>query len=230
MDQNTVITTTSPWYTESRMGSIDEADRALIKKYGKRMVYPKGSYILFDGDRVDSFLFIDQGLARCFVSNEDGIEKTVYRTDMFIAVECFFHEQPVHYNCIAEEETVVYSVSDDHKLELMEHSSIRYMVIQALALKCRVLGWQVADLSLSKPLQRIARILFCYYFDERSDINRPLLHQEIADMTGLHRVTVTNYINELRKMGIIEQTKHKTWTVNDRDALRDLAFEGELKK
>lgn len=230
MDQNSVITTTSPWYTESRMGSIIEEDRELIKKYGDRRIYPKGTYILFDGDIIDAFMFIDEGLARCFVSNEEGVEKTVYRTDTFIAVECFFHEQPVHYNCIAEEDTVIYCVGNEHKQELMEHPSIRFMVIQALALKCRVLGWQVADLSLSKPLQRIARILFCYYFDERSDINRPLLHQEIADMTGLHRVTVTNYINELRKMGIIEQTKHKTWAVNDRDALRDLAFEGDVQK
>lgn len=229
MDQNAVIATTSPWFTESRLGNIDEMDRAFIKKYGKRQVYQKGSYILFDGDIVNAFLFIDKGLARCFVSNDEGIEKTVYRTDMFVAIECFFHGQPVHYNCIAEEDTVIYSLDESFKQKLMELSSIRYMVIHALALKCRVLGWQVADLSLSKPLQRIARILFCYYFDERSDINRPLLHQEIADMTGLHRVTVTNYINELRKMGIIEQTKHKTWTVNDRDALRDLAFEGEIK-
>lgn len=91
-----------------------------------------------------------------------------------------------------------------------------------------MLGWQVADLSLSKPLQRVARILYCWYFDEHADIDRPLLHQDIADMTGLHRVTVTNYINDLRKMGIIEQTKHKSWIVKDQEALRELAFAGEM--
>lgn len=228
MEHHSEISTTSPWFTETRLGKLSEEDLAYIYQHGERLSYPQGSYILFDGDIVDSFLYIDSGMARCFVSNDDGLEKTVYRTDMFVAVECFLHGQPIHYNCSAEEDTVIYRVSGDYRECLMERASIRDMVVQALALKCRVLGWQVADLSLSKPLQRVARILYCWYYDEHADIDRPLLHQDIADMTGLHRVTVTNYINDLRKMGIIEQTKHKSWIVKDQDGLRELAFAGEL--
>lgn len=219
MNQNSAITTTSPWFTETRLGQIDDADKEFIYQHGERVVYSKDEFILFDGDIVNELFYIDSGMARCFVSNDDGLEKTVYRTDMFVAVECFLHEQPIHYNCIAEEETVIYRVSRQYKEALMDRPSIRDMVVQALALKCRVLGWQVADLSLSKPLQRVARILYCWYSDLPADIDHPLLHQDIADMTGLHRVTVTNYVNELRKMGIIEQTKHKNWVVKDQQAL-----------
>ena len=228
MNQKSVISTTAPWFVESRLGTINDEDIALIHKYGERLVYPKGAYILFDGDLVDAFMYIDSGMARCFVSNDEGLEKTVYRTDMFVAIECFMHEQPIHYNCVAEEDTIIYRVDREYKELLMGRSSIRDMIVDALALKCRMLGWQVADLSLSKPLQRVARILYCWYFDEHADIDRPLLHQDIADMTGLHRVTVTNYINDLRKMGIIEQTKHKSWIVKDQEALRELAFAGEM--
>lgn len=230
MEQDSQITTTSPWFTESRFDGVLENDLRLIKELGHEQLYSKGSYIHFDGDYIKDFMYIDKGLARYFISNEDGIEKTVYYTDKFISIECYFHGQPAHTNCVAEEEIVLYSVHRKYEDLLMERKSIRNLVVKSLALKCRINGWQVSDLSLAKPIQRIARILCCYYFDEKPDSHHTLLHQEIADMTGLHRVTVTNYINELRKMGIIEQTKHKTWIIKNRQALRDLAFENEAFK
>ncbi len=228
MNQDAEITTTSPWFRESRLGEIAKEDIELIKRLGQMQIYPKGSYVHFDGDFIEDFMYIDKGLARFFISNEDGVEKTVYYTDRFVSIECYFHRQPTHTNCIAEEEIVLYRVKREYEDVLMERKSIRDLVVQSLAVKCRINGWQVSDLTLAKPIQRIARILCCYYFDEKPDSHHKLLHQEIADLTGLHRVTVTNYINDLRKMGIIEQTKHKTWIVKDRQALRDLAFEGDL--
>lgn len=209
MDENSIITTTSPWFVESRMGSISDEDVALIKDLGRVQIYPKGAYIHFDGDIIEEFIYIDRGLARYFVSNEEGIEKTVYYTDKFISIECYFHQQPVHTNCIAEEELTIYRVDREYEDVLMSRKSIRDLVVRALALKCRINGWQVSDLTLAKPIQRIARILCCYYFDERADMHRPLLHQEIADLTGLHRVTVTNYLNELRKKELLNRQNIK---------------------
>ncbi len=224
-EKNVVISTTSPWFAESRMGSIDEEDLELIRRLGKRFVYPAGTYIHFDGSIVDSFQYIDEGLVRYFIANSDGVEKTVYYTDRFVAIECFIHEQPVHTNCVVEEDVVLYRVDRAYKEELLSRKSIRDLVFQALALKCRILGWQIDDLCLAKPMQKIARILCCYYFDENTNDNHSLLNQEIADMTGLHRVTVSNYINELRKAGILEQDSLKRWFVKDKELLQELAFE-----
>lgn len=91
MSQDTEITTTSPWFRESRLGEITKEDVELIKQLGCLQVYPKGSYIHFDGDHIDDFMYIDKGLARFFISNEEGIEKTVYYTDRFVSIECYFH-------------------------------------------------------------------------------------------------------------------------------------------
>ena len=113
-------------------------------------IYPKGSYVHFDGDFIEDFMYIDKGLARFFISNEDGVEKTVYYTDRFVSIECYFHRQPTHTNCIAEEEIVLYRVKREYEDVLMERKSIRDLVVKSLAVKCRINGWQVSDLSLAK--------------------------------------------------------------------------------
>lgn len=227
IEHDSEFSTTSPWFTESRLGSISEEDSEVIHQLGGKIFYPKGSYIFYDGDIVDSFYYIEDGLVRCFIANEDGYEKNMYFVDMFVGIECFLHNQPIHCNWVAEKDTTIYCVSGRYKSRIMECESIRNMVMQALALKCRILGFQIVDYSISKPLQRVARILYCWCSDPNFDRSRSLLHQDIADVTGLHRVTVTNCLSDLKKKGII-QPQNKCWVINDMRALKAIAFEDTL--
>lgn len=225
-DQETEIFTTAPWYVESQFSKLPAEDITFLISNSQRRWFTKGEVICELGTEVKQLGYIHQGLVKCVVLNSAGEMKTVFYNDQFLALECFFHRQPSHYSVFAEMDTELYWLDDSLTETVLQRSGIRDAILKALSLKCRILGWQVADLSMSTPLTKVCRLLCCYASSDCIPEVIGLTHQDIADMTGLHRVTITNQMNQLKKMNIIAYHKNGKITIEDWTKLKELGFDG----
>lgn len=226
-DRNSIFTT-SPWYPESLIDTLSSEEQALFTKAGIRCHYEPGSTIVQVNEYVDRIIYVAEGLIRSIVFSSDGTEKTVYYTDRFVALECFFHSQPCGYSAIAYNDVVAYEITRSDAEMLLDNRAICMMFLKVLSSKCRVLGWQVNNLTLASPLGKVCRMLCCYFTSEESGRIINLTHQEIASITGLHRVTVTKTINLIKDMNIIYVDKHGHISIRDWNKLKEIGFDGYL--
>lgn len=89
------------------------------------------------------------------------------------------------------------------------------------------------DLTFNSPLARVAKLLFFlalqngeHMVNDNYLINIRLTHQELANITGLHRVTATNALGKLCDSKIIEKSRD-TILIKDLDALKQIIEQEE---
>lgn len=69
---------------------------------------------------------------------------------------------------------------------------------------------QVHDMSFSTPYNKICHLFYIlgHLFGEPCPnglrVKKHITHQEIADLLGIHRVTVSKIVNDLHKKGVIK--------------------------
>lgn len=223
-----IMRTTAPWYVESQMGALSPEDHEFLRQNSTIVHFAAGAEVYDYGSLITKLNYINQGTVRYNVTSSQGEIKTVFFTDRFLALECFLHGQPAQTNAMAVDEVEIYALPAQLADEAFARKSIRDLALKALSIKCRILGWQVDDLSLSKPLGKVCRLLCCYMTTEAGHYRIHLTHQELADLTGLHRVTVTNNMSQLRKMKIIDFDENGEIMVRDWEKLKELGFDGCL--
>ena len=223
-----IMRTTAPWYVESQMGGLSPEDHAFLRDNSTILHYKPGEVIYDDGSLITKLNYINKGTVRYNLTSSAGEVKIVFFTDRFLALECFLHGQPAQTNAMAIDAVEIYALPAELADDAFARKSIRDLALKALSIKCRILGWQVDDLSLSKPLGKVCRLLCCYMTSDEGHYRIHLTHQELADLTGLHRVTVTNNMSQLRKMKVIDIDQEGEIVVLDWEKLKELGFDGCL--
>ena len=90
---------------------------------------------------------------------------------------------------------------------------VGFMLLRALIRKMRLLALQVEDLSFLDAQKRVVHILLTLVHElgvEKEgalSIQKRITHDDLAHLTGLSRVTVTNILNYLEKLNIIKKKK-----------------------
>jgi len=95
--------------------------------------------------------------------------------------------------------------------------------VRSMSLKIRMLETQI-DLVASPDAQtKVCKILYLLVQQHSNDkIELDMSHQEIADLAGVHRVTVSRTITELRRQGVLDC--HRGYmVVRDRAVLAEFA-------
>ncbi len=79
---------------------------------------------------------------------------------------------------------------------------------------------QIEDAAFRTTKEKVCRVLLCLSGTEYVQYKTHFTHQEIADLVGVHRVTVTNTLQALKKEKIIHIANRGEITVVDREKLR----------
>ena len=222
------IYTTAPWYIESNVGSLTIEDQAFLRNNSVILQYKPNEIIYSEGKIITELCYINKGVVRYDLNNSAGEIKTVFFTDRFLSLECFLHGQFALTNAIAVDEVEIFALPAELADDAFSRASIRNLALKALSIKCRILGWQVNDLSLCKPLEKICRLLCCYITSDQGRYKIHLSHQELANLSGLHRVTVSNNISQLRRMKIIDSDKNGLIVVLDLEKLKEIGFDNRM--
>ena len=80
---------------------------------------------------------------------------------------------------------------------------------------------RIEESSFRSKEEKVYRILLCLGGTEYVKYKPHFTHQELADMAGVHRVTVTNTLQTLKKEGIVEVAERGRIQVKDWKKLKD---------
>lgn len=192
-----------------------------------------GDYVFSIGDNISGIYFIKRGKIKGNFLGRDGNLKTF----VIVGEGCTFgeqfvlHDQPGLFEAVVVDDALLYYFDKDTMLDIMKRDfDINLFIIKSLAVKSRMLAVQLEDMCLRNILQSLCRILysFCCYEEKNGeivgDIVIPLSHQDLANMVGSHRVTITKNLAYLKKIGVLDYKYEKIF-IKEKTKLKDIAFE-----
>jgi CRP/FNR family transcriptional regulator/CRP/FNR family cyclic AMP-dependent transcriptional regulator len=192
--------------------SVEDADLASIASLLIERRFPKHKTIVEEGLPGDYMYIIREGRVSVSKLSDDGREKILE----FLEAGDFFGEMslldnsPRSASVRALTETRVLALSRSAFLNVLRRSPDLAMgVIQELTRRLRQIDEQASSLSFQRVKERTQGLLRRL---AKEDTQRPgrratpvLTHQQIADMIGTSRETVTRALKGLRETGWLEK-------------------------
>lgn len=205
----------------------EELDR-VVEIMGIRE-YKRNEVIFLEGDPGDCFYLVLSGEIRIFKLSSDGREKTL----ALIGAGDFFGEMALieakarsaSAGTLTKARLAV--LHRDHFNQLIfEHPEIALKMIVQLAERLRQANQQIESLAFQDVRERLIHFLLQYATETEKGtcvVSRKVTHQEIANLIGSSRESVTRMLGQLQDEGYIT-FDGKMIVVFDRDRLEDLIF------
>lgn len=203
------------WYLSSIdiVSELSESDRLFLYQKSHKKKYSKGSIIFSPGDQGNLIYYVLSGSVKIY--NLSGCGKEIIY--WFCQPKDFFGIAEV---CGGEMRTVLAEAMEDTELlcinrmnfeELIgRNPQIALFIMRVLGSRIRQAHETIKDLIACDVHARLAQLLIklgqvCG--TSRNDvvtIEKKFTHQEMANMIGATRTTVTEVMNEFKKNGLIE--------------------------
>ena len=125
-------------------------------------------------------------------------------------------------------EIYIFSREVVYKEIIPQQPDITLSIIETLARKVHILSTQVEDFTFSKAIIRIAKVIYFLYErytakDQNEHIKRPLTQEIIAEMAGIHRVTVNQILKQFKSQQILEERSHSI-IIKDLEKLKEIIY------
>ncbi len=210
-----------PWYvpTSDFVARMEPADRDALLRLAHPRLYRRHSSIFQAGSAGNNVYLLATGRVKIYALSALGKQTILW---FCFPGEVFgLAEMPRggHREVYAEACTdcEVLAVSQrDFKEFLSRHPSTAMLTIELLSCRLRTLGDMLKNLSADDVETRVIKLLvrLCARFGRRSDIGADILldigltHQEMADMIGATRQTVTSVLSDLKRKGVLRIENH----------------------
>ena len=192
-------------------------------------VHPKRSIIFHEGDEGDTLYIIRNGRVKISKITEDGREKTlaIMQPGAFFGEMAIFDEMPRSATAeVLDEPVVALTISKrDFERVVLETPRIALQLLRDLTRRIRQVNQQVEDLAFKDVHERVASTLCSLSRVEgrllggnRILINLKMTHQDLANMVGSSRETVTRALNRLQDQDIIS-IAHQQITIHKPEVL-----------
>lgn len=183
--------------------------------------FKKGEIIYHQGDLAQNFCYLRKGKVKVFMTSVDGMEKTLNTVSSgeIFGEGAFFDKKPRVSSAIAQIETQVIMIDEPTLTELFSNNpKLAFRLLEILANRIRLLSFQLDSMTFLQADARIARILL----ENESDGIISLTHEEIADVVGVSRVTVSKILGKLTKKGILS-TEYRKIIIKDSKYLEEIS-------
>jgi CRP/FNR family cyclic AMP-dependent transcriptional regulator len=191
---------------------VSPADLASIASRLIERRYPKNATIVEEGLAGDYMYVIRQGRVKVTKASEDGREKIMdfLERGAFFGEMSLLDQAPRSASVKTLEPSVLLALSRRDFLDLLRTSSdLALAVIQELTRRLREADVQASSISFLRVQERTRGLLERMARPEQQfggrRVTPALTHQQIADMIGTSRETVTRAIKELKTDGWLEQ-------------------------
>lgn len=185
-----------------------------------------GQFIYLQGADANQFYYIVKGTVKCFISSEEGDERTLtlHRAGELIGEAAFFDRQPRVSSAVAVTACEVVSV-DRERLSAVfaKRPDLAIAMLEYLSRTVRLLSGHVDGTFLAAD-RRVARHLLTLSRSAAGPLR--CTHEEIGSAVGASRVTVSRTLSQFARAGWIE-TGYGQIRLLDREMLERLA-EGDL--
>ena len=219
---------------------LDAADHLELMRLGKRCFIEKNSFAFRVGDPSDSVYLVERGGFKIFQTTPDGRNILLFCrvTGELIGLSGSLWPHGTRMRtCSAQayenSEILTISVS-----RFMAYAAVQprlaLNIAQMLSQRLADVTGILSDITLTNATSRVARlILHCYrcyglHAVKQMDIGVPLSQQEIADMAGIARQTVSGILSAFKVQGILS-VSHQHIRIESESNLNILAY-GERRK
>ncbi len=205
---------------------LSDRELARVASAVREKGYPKNSVILFEDDPGDALYVVVKGQVKVVLIGEDGREVilAMLKDGDFFGEMSLIDDQPRSAHVIATEDaTLLVLRRDDFRAAMEEVPRIALGLLQALSRRLRRADDKIGGLVLLDVNGRLAKLLL-ELADEHDGvtIKRRITHQQLAQMIGSSRETVSRTLRDLADRGLIEVNR-RTMAVRDRGGLEALA-------
>jgi CRP/FNR family transcriptional regulator len=188
---------------------------------------PKGTVIFHENDPASAFYLVKTGRVKVYKISREGREQVLAMLgdgQIFGDVPTF-DGGPYPATAATMADTEIYLIRREDLLEVVRrHPDIAIKIIAVLGQRLRQALELVRDLSFKQVPHRLAGLLLKLadeYGEETEKgtlINLPLSRQELADIVGTSRETVTRELKKMEREGLLVINRRNI-TVADREGL-----------
>lgn len=192
---------------------LEDEDLESLIAVANRRKYPKDGVIFFENDVGDALFMILSGRIKVTILSDDGREiiLAMLSDADFFGEMSLLDNEPRSATAIALQETEMVVLHQRDFLTIVEkRPRVLINLLSVLSARLRKANQQIGNLALHDVYGRVARILLemasedgTRQPDGRVTFRRPT-HQEIANMIGATRETVSRMISDLHRQGYIE--------------------------
>lgn len=211
----------SPWLAPSDfLGTIPPQDRAELLALAQRRAYRRQEFIFQLGAPCEYVYLLSQGRVKIFGLSALGKEVIHWFClpgELFGLAE-MARGGPRRVYAQACVDCEVFAVPPDQfKAFLGRRPATSMAVIDLLSSRLRVLGDMLQNLTSDDVTTRVVKLLLrlCGRYGKRVEhqicLDLPLTHQEMADMIGATRQTVTTVLGDLKRMAAVRIENHQIW-------------------
>ena len=192
--------------SEKELGYIEE------KMVTRR--YENGNYIFLEDSEGEQCFFVAKGSVKVTRLSKDGREVilTMLNAGDFFGEMSLLDGESRSANVIALEETEVLTLNrEDFLVVLHDYPTIAIQLVKEMAGRLRKSDRQIASLSLSDAEKRITMCIIRFADDQgvikngKVSIPKTPIQQDIANMAGTSRETVSRALSILEKEDLIER-------------------------
>lgn len=225
---------TCPVRHEREFCNVSPAAVEALQHSKSTSFYPAGTLLYIEGQAPRGIFILCTGRAKVYTSSKQGkviILKIAHAGEglgLEAALSNREHEETAE---LLESSQVNFMATRDFLRYIAEHSDAALKTASQLTADCRAAQEGIRCLGLSGSVEeKLARLLLHWTGETRPLARRdrriqvPYKHEEIAQMIGSTRETVTRLLGALKKKKIVEM-KGATLIVKDPEQLKRLAGE-----
>lgn len=190
----------------------DPALERLVVECAQRVQVSAKHIFSFPGEEMNYIYYIHSGHTKHYMDNSDGSTKMLYtltRGWFFGETPYFLHTSTGLYSQ-AESDVLLYRISEAQVERLMAESELfRKKLIEGYSLKMLMLRYEIGNLTFNSCKNRLKK-LYCASVDSSHtvdndwyDLKIRYTHNEMGEIVGGARVTISRQINELCSEGFL---------------------------
>ena len=189
----------------------------------------KNQMIYLQGEYANSFYYLKKGRVKIFLSSENGMEKTltVLEKENILGEAAFFDGLPRVSSAKALVKCEIIVIDRRTLPEYFRREpTLAINMLQYLARTVRMLSAQVDNMTFLQADKRIAQFLVNLAGKAGAEPSVSCTHEEIGNLVGTSRVTVSKILSDFTKKGWISTHYHNILILNLK-ALSNFAFAQE---
>ncbi|WP_050698828.1 Crp/Fnr family transcriptional regulator [Anaeromassilibacillus senegalensis] len=187
-------------------------------------LYAKGQMIYLQGEHAEYLYYLRRGRVKVFLSSENGMEKTltILEEGEIFGEAAFLDQLPRMSSAKALIRSEIVAVDRACLLQYFARQPALAMdLLRYLARTVRMLSAQVDHMTFLRADQRVAQLLLNLSGAEHKPVS--CTHEELANLAGTSRVTVSKILGRFEKEGWIA-THYRKISVTAPEQLRSFAF------
>ncbi|MSS63472.1 Crp/Fnr family transcriptional regulator [Velocimicrobium porci] len=194
----------------------------IFEKVGTVERYQKDEIIFLQNDPAHEFYLIRKGRVRVYLTAENGNELTIeiVRAGKIFGEAGYFSRstQINSVSAVTEVELLAVNMVELYP-HLVDNPEAMIEMFQFMANRIRDLSLQLNSITFMSVEKKLAYMLLHLgeYFKKNPDDNEfsvDYTHQEMGDLTGSNRVTVTRALKHMQEMGLVKLEYRNIHVIN----------------